>query len=143
MSRFLLLALAFALVGCAKPTSSVSGHVTYDGKPVEQGTITFHPADGKGTAASAEIDDGYYAIDNVSAGPKIVEVTATNSVTFPRTNEEMARQFAEAKARGKTAATVELADTIPRDAVGNNQTVEVKPGKQPLDLRLEKPSKKK
>jgi hypothetical protein len=40
----------------------VSGTVTYQGKPLERGTISFTPADGKGRAAGGTITDGQYSL---------------------------------------------------------------------------------
>jgi hypothetical protein len=138
MHRSLLpIFLALVAGGCAKPVSTISGAVTLDGKPLEQGTITFHPADGKGTASSTEIADGRYSLDNVPAGPKIVEVSATQTANFPRSNEEMAKQFAEAKAKGKKAAAVESADLITLNTTGNNRKIEIQPGKQEVNIPLE------
>jgi hypothetical protein len=40
----------------------VSGTVKYNGKPLERGTISFVPADGKGRAAGGTIADGQYSL---------------------------------------------------------------------------------
>ena len=45
------------VLGCSQDTT-VSGTVTYDGKPVEDGFITFYPADQKGVNRGGEIRDG-------------------------------------------------------------------------------------
>ncbi len=55
---FMCLAIS-ALLGCSSAESTVSGIVTLDGKPVDQGDVTFYPAQtGKGQAASGEITSG-------------------------------------------------------------------------------------
>jgi hypothetical protein len=56
-----------AVLGCGDssglPTRyRVSGTVTYNGKPLERGTISFAPADGKGRAAGGTITDGRYSL---------------------------------------------------------------------------------
>jgi hypothetical protein len=43
-----LAAAAGLLSGCGPPTAAVSGEVTYDGRPVGDGYITFTPSDVKG-----------------------------------------------------------------------------------------------
>src|SRR6266849_6443663 len=63
--RLLALAgLMCLLVGCGgvsgKPMSKVTGSVTYDGTPVEDGTISFNPASNAGTPASATVVNGTY-----------------------------------------------------------------------------------
>jgi hypothetical protein len=56
-----------AVVGCGDSSGlakryPVSGTVTYHGKPLERGTISFAPADGKGRAAGGAITDGRYSL---------------------------------------------------------------------------------
>jgi len=59
---------ALAVPGCGDSSSglarrySVSGTVTYNGKPLERGTISFVPADAKGRAAGGTIIDGRYSL---------------------------------------------------------------------------------
>jgi hypothetical protein len=63
-----------ALAGCGGGTGEVSGVVKYQGKPLPQGTITFHDA-GKGVQ-SASIKDGAYTVPGVRTGAaKITVVT--------------------------------------------------------------------
>jgi hypothetical protein len=67
------------LSGCAgeqRATSyPISGEVTVAGKPIQQGLITFRPADDPRDVEEGEIKDGKYAF-SVSAGPKKVEFKA-------------------------------------------------------------------
>jgi hypothetical protein len=57
----LLIVLA---AGCAEPTTGrVTGAVTVDGKPAEQGSIALVPIDGRGSTAGAEIVNGRYEIE--------------------------------------------------------------------------------
>jgi len=44
---------------------SVSGTVTYLGKPVASGTITFHPADQKGHSAGGTVTDGKFNLSSL------------------------------------------------------------------------------
>jgi hypothetical protein len=73
--RAVVAAAAFLLavgltVGCGGGPryGEVSGTVTYDGKPVEQGSITFLPADGRGPDAGGAIKDGQYTAKKVPSG---------------------------------------------------------------------------
>lgn len=68
------LALLFGVVGCSK-SGKVTGTVTYDGKTVPVGRITFHPE--KGNPVSAEIEDGSYTVQKVPSGPVTVTVDTT------------------------------------------------------------------
>lgn len=49
----------------------IRGAVTYDGRPVKQGTITLLPPDRKGPTAAAIITDGKYSVA-ATLGPKQV-----------------------------------------------------------------------
>ncbi len=83
----ILLALALAvqaLAGCSRPTGSVSGKVTYQGKPVAGGIVTFLGADNK-VASSPIGPDGSYTIDRVGVGEAKVSVTpATSGSAIPK-----------------------------------------------------------
>src|SRR5262245_24475246 len=60
----LYLAALGALSGCADPRArqEVTGQVTLQGKPVEDGIIQFAPLDGQGTGDGAQIVNGKYRI---------------------------------------------------------------------------------
>ena len=79
----LLLAGALTLAaGCGAHDSSVYGTVTLDGKPLESGTVSFHPV-GEGAAAYGRIGaDGSYRLhtgaeQGLAAGEYVVTVVAT------------------------------------------------------------------
>ncbi len=68
---FLLLLLP---AGCSdNGLVEVTGRVTCDDKPLEKGTISFLPADGKGPTAAAIIEQGDYSVE-VAPGEKKVEI---------------------------------------------------------------------
>jgi hypothetical protein len=120
-----------ATAGCGS-SASVSGSVAYDGAPVQDGAITFLPADGQGPSSGALISGGRYRVDEIAPGEKIVNITGVKAISMPRTSAE-SQQAAES---GKEP---ERATTIPAEAVGNNAAVSVKPGTQQLDFDLKKP----
>ena len=72
---FLVLAcLGVCLPGCSgSKLNPVQGQVTWEGQPLEEGTITFRPADGKGPSAEAPIVKGQYSV-NVKPGDKKVAI---------------------------------------------------------------------
>ncbi len=51
----------------------IGGTVTLDGVPIENGTISFHPADGDGPTAEGLITNGQYALE-VAVGKKKVAI---------------------------------------------------------------------
>lgn len=70
----LLLATTLLLAGCSDPgpeRASISGSITLDGKPVEQGSITFVPTEGtSGPTAGDVISGGQYEIPR-ALGPLV------------------------------------------------------------------------
>lgn len=67
--------LTICLASCGGPAvlprGSVRGHVTWDGTPIKEGTITFVPISGTpGSPAAAIIRDGQYLIE-AESGPVV------------------------------------------------------------------------
>ena len=79
------------LLGCGGALS-VTGTVTYDGKPIEDGQISFLPVDGKGTPARGPIVGGKYRVDKgLDVGPRRVESSAiARSKSIPRARKPSA-----------------------------------------------------
>ena len=75
-------AIASIEAGCSKADNrriAVSGKVTYEGKPVEIGSISFVPAAGEdGLAAGGRIENAEYSLPSdagPSAGTYVVQIT--------------------------------------------------------------------
>ncbi len=70
------------VVGCSGEGASgeVSGTVTYDGKLVEDGAISFFPADGKGATAGSTIKEGKYSASKVPVGNVKVSISGSKVV---------------------------------------------------------------
>ena len=80
-------AVTLAAAGCGGTTGAVSGTVTYDGTPVEKGSITFLALDGKGPTTGGNIVDGHFAVKDVPVGPSKVVITGTQVIgEVPRYN---------------------------------------------------------
>ena len=122
-----LAGLALIAVGCAESTPTVSGAVTYEGKEVASGRISFMPVGGQGTPFGGAIENGVYTIEKAYPGKRLVAITAKNKVKF--NGREMTMP-----AEGKPGE-----DLIPENAVGNMQEVEIKAGSQTLDFNLTAP----
>lgn len=73
--------IALALVaGCGgQQKAHVSGTVTLDGVPIENGSIQFYPAGGPGQTAGAGIENGKYQLD-ASVGEMTVTINASKVV---------------------------------------------------------------
>ena len=140
----ILSAMGLALLvstGCG-PSTAISGAVTYEGQPVQQGWITFLPADGKGPVAGAAIAEGKYQVDQIQPGKKTVQIIGVKAVKFARSSEEMARMAADASKRGDDSGLIDPADEIPSQAQGNNVEVDVVQGLQNRDFALNRPAGK-
>lgn len=80
VTQFLLLGLSMCLLGwqgCTRGRGlvTVEGTVTFDGQPIEKGSIVFEPADRKGPTAGGSIENGKYQLANsVMPGKKIVRI---------------------------------------------------------------------
>lgn len=70
-----IVAVYLCLTGCGSQNglTEVGGVITYDGKPVQKGTISFLPADGNGPTAAAIVTDGRYSV-RVAPGKKQVRI---------------------------------------------------------------------
>jgi hypothetical protein len=72
----LLVSLFGTVPGCGSKFSSAEGHVSFDGQPIQEGTISFDPVDGQVASAGCAIQGGEYKIDRILPGKKIVRITA-------------------------------------------------------------------
>jgi hypothetical protein len=128
----LLLILA---AGCAKQTT-VSGLVTYEGRPVAKGAITFLPVDGQGPSCGAPIIAGHYELA-LPPGRKVVRIVETPTLDHIPTRAEL-----EQAAKRKSREGADESDrSLPPNASGNNVEVEIVSGRQTLDFALTRPPK--
>ena len=75
----LLLVFVLTSAGCGDGKVRVRGTVTFDGKPVDRGVISFDPADGQGPNTGSEIADGRFELSGPAEaipGKKIVRIRA-------------------------------------------------------------------
>lgn len=134
----------------------VSGTVTYNGSPLEKGSISFVPDDPKGLGGSGSIENGAYTMstggngDGVQVGKYKVTITAKEDasakakadfdkaraarkeVTGTEENAVIPRQF-------MVKAEAEAKSLIPRgygDPLTTTQTAEVKAQSNTIDFKL-------
>jgi hypothetical protein len=81
MSRccFFVPAVCLVLVGCGRPAASVSGTVTFDGKPLPGGTVLFHRSDGRVEHALISTE-GKYSMEDAPLGKVRITVRAHGAV---------------------------------------------------------------
>src|SRR5438132_8043222 len=93
--RFTVLALAIGVVGCGQKTgapafANVSGTVTYNGKPLEKGQITF-ATDGR-PPTMADIVDGKYTGQAMIGSNKVAIAAFRKSATERKLPTESAQK---------------------------------------------------
>lgn len=93
--------------------ASVTGSVTFKGKPVANGTVSFSPQEGKGPGAEAAIADGKYSISKAASGKNKVVVQGFTGMP------------------GSTGEPL-----FGAAASGATRVVELKPGNQTVDLAV-------
>jgi len=125
--------MAAAFTGCNGGTTSVSGEVTYNGVPVENGYVTFNPV-GKGRAFAAPVTNGTYTVDKPTTG-KFTAVAAG----YRKLNHYSSSAEAYAHAQKNGGHVSEAADYIAPDAAGNSKQVEIISGDQQLDFAITGP----
>ena len=80
-----LLSLLLSLTGCGSGEIVVSGTVTLDGKPLEEGNIAFRPLPASATseATGGPIKGGKYQV-KVPPGRNRIEINATRATPGPK-----------------------------------------------------------
>ena len=73
MKRVFPFLLLIFLTGCGSGMGTLSGTVSIDGKPVENGRIEFVPVDGQSATFAAKIIDGAYKVE-APKGEKFVRL---------------------------------------------------------------------
>jgi hypothetical protein len=125
-SRNLLFAALMALLivpGCGSggpQEYQVTGSVTFDGQPVEDGEIIFFPANGEGVPRAARIENGQFQC-RLLEGEKQVQITATRESPEPASDglpnyesyipamyNTESKLTAEVKAKGDNVLTFDL-----------------------------------
>jgi hypothetical protein len=114
-----------AAPGCGGSGTKVTGTVTYNGQPVEDGYITFYPSDGKAAPAGGDVKGGKFTVYNVAVGNNRVEVASRNKPIEGGSSE---------------SKNVAQGNAILSAAEGNNQVHDIKDGMElKLDLKTGPP----
>jgi hypothetical protein len=152
-TAFLPVALvAIAAQGCGGSETikkvPVTGTVTYEGKPLESGTISFYPQEsrpGAGTAG-AVIKGGKYAAPDVTPGKNKVMIEGGgggDAVPKMGARVDMAKMknMSPEKAEELYRQQTGRGSSVPRNAEGNNEIHDIKASaQQVLDIHLKKPA---
>jgi hypothetical protein len=77
MRPIIALNLAALLLGCGSVKTTIKGRVTWEGNPIETGSISFEPEDRQGPSTGGLIQNGQYEVGsdaNVQPGKKVVRI---------------------------------------------------------------------
>lgn len=123
-------AVLFCLSGCGRRDglTEINGTVTYDGQPVQKGTISLLPTDGRGPTAAAVITGGKYSV-KIAPGPKQIKIQG-----FKVTGQE------RYKPNDPTSPMVDIQEQIlpERYNAKSDLTRDIASGGGTLDFALEK-----
>lgn len=118
---FLLSAVSLTGCGGEEPAGNpVTGTVTFQGKPLDQGSIEFSPAAGQGTMSGATITNGEYTIpaeSGLKPGKYDVRISSVEGGATVDPNEMPGEAKMTAKERippeynSKTTLTAEVKDS--------------------------------
>jgi hypothetical protein len=136
----LSVALACFSVGCGPSIGTVSGKVTYKGKPLTSGTVSFLGANN--TTVQSPIDsEGKYSVKMAPGAAKItVSVPTPSAVPSGAKMMDPSKMGAPDKAPPSAEAAKEKPIKLPsKYSDGNNTplTYTVKPGVQEHDISLD------
>jgi hypothetical protein len=115
--------------GCAPGMGSVSGTVTYQGKPLETGTIIFYDS-AKNAPAATINKDGTFAIPKVAAGKAKIAVMMPMPISF---------RGADLPGGTKQGETTKVPSLPPKyaDPEQSGLTFEVKSGSNQHEVKLD------
>jgi hypothetical protein len=126
-----LVSAALLFPGCSNgpPTGTVTGEVTFEGKPIEDGGIRFEPLDGQGQTAGAPIKDGKFEATGVPATKMKVIITG---------NRKTGKKI-KAYDTPESPVSDEIVELLPpRYNFSSEITLEVKRGSQSVKYDLKK-----
>jgi len=113
-SIFALIVLTLT-TGCGPSTATLTGTVTFDGKPLQEGDIIVSAAEGKVDSATGKISDGQYKVittpgrKNVKISAQIVVNKIKDSPNDPNsTFQEIRKEILPDRYHNKSTLTIDL-----------------------------------
>jgi len=137
----LLISGLFLVAGCGKPSGIVSGHVSYQGKALDHGSVTIIPTEGPGVGGEIK-SDGTYRLTNVPLGKGKVIVFSQD----PKMTEDTQRAIKAQRENPTGQAGQGLRNIDPKkyqnlpaefgDPEKTKIQIDVKAGQNDLDIPL-------
>jgi hypothetical protein len=112
--------VVLVLMGCGGPTTyQVSGKVTFNGEPIQEGHIAFVP-ESPGPGGGGPISNGQYSV-RTQAGKNKVQITASKKVPLPAGQvgasgeKEELRSYIPAKYNANSELKVDITGSATHD----------------------------
>lgn len=125
--------------GCGKPKGTVFGKVTYLGKPLTTGFVTFTPE--KGAAVHSRIDsEGKYRVENVPVGPVKISIRPEGAPSEESQNQAPPKPRSPAEMKKFLMPEPSKGPMIPpkyKDPNNSGLTYTVEQGPQEHDIPLQ------
>ena len=136
--------LLFFVIGCdSKPnTGAVTGVVTFEGKPVTEGTVTFYPSEGGRPAIGHLGSDGAFTLttfqvnDGALLGEHKVTIEAKQVTNVPPPPKSLAEEVSQASAPRARAKVKWLVPEKYADQTNSGLTATVTDGANQIDFDL-------
>jgi hypothetical protein len=131
--------LVFLVSGCSRPVGSVTGKVTYQGKPLKGGTVSFASTEGRQSFSASIADDGSYTIPNLVGGSYKVCVETESLKPPPGVKAGMGPGQNRSPAAARTAENLKKYVQIPdkySSADKTDITYEFKGGSETYNIEL-------
>ncbi len=132
--------LAFRKQADKGKTGTITGTVTYKGRPLPGGTVAFHPARGQAVFSGPIRADGTYEVRGVPVGEARVTVDMALTKAGPAKGPKLKTPPQDKVLPGKAGAEGQRYVPIPRayaDVKTSGLRFEVRPGKQTLNIQLQ------
>lgn len=128
-----ILAAAMFVSGCGDGTVVVRGSVSLDGKPADEGSVSFQPAEGNGPSSGGSVKDGRFEAAGLVPGKYKVTVRAALKT---------GKQIPAGPPNPPGAMMDELIRHPPEGKNPEPEVVEVSKGMQPLTFDLKTTTRK-
>jgi hypothetical protein len=127
--------LALMLVGiggCGENGIRITGNVTLDGEPLDKGSLSFYPDDGKGSTVGGSVVSGKFEVTGLTPGKKRVTVTMAAAGEAKEGNQR--QRMEERKEERRAAKSHTQAKPAPKPSKVPDLFVEISGNAAPLTL---------
>lgn len=133
-----VIALLVFISGCGRPTASVTGSVSFQGKPVGSGVVVFVDSSGRATTPANVRPDGSFEIKTASVGAAKVAYDNLKPPPLPKVKPDSAvANDPEYKLMAEAADNYVATPSKYKDPSTSGIAFELKPGPNECRITLE------